>query len=851
LFCILFFVITLPCSGQDVIKYSGTVFSHEKGTALSNVVCKLLDDKNAILSYTFSDNNGHFSLEGKEPAFIMFELLSYKQQKIDVRTLTDKEHVKVSLKESPYELPEIVVTVPPIERHNDTIVYNAAHFAGQEDRYLADLLRKLPGLTVNDNGSISYQGEAINNFYIEGHDLLGGQYTMATNNLPVDAVSQVEVLEHHQHAKVLKGIEFSHKAALNIKLKKNHLLRPFGEVAAGTGGYPLLYNGKLFLTQIGSKVQTLVNLKANNSGINIINETENHISIDNLLSYMPENLIQSGGISSLPIKHNRYLFNRSHLGSANNLIPLSKETEMKINISYTGNREEQQMFMNQTFATGSTDLNIEESTNQINKTGDFSGSVAIEHNSSKKFIKNELKTNIKHNANNYSLNTAGTNKDITGKNTPSLFKNSFQALVRYGNYKTLKINSALRYLDRNEALNINNENIPEATESFGEKFWLFKNTISTTLYRNLDAGLSLNYKSNAIGGKTIDTFVETDFHKSEEYHSAASFSYQLKPNDKITTTINLPLNFYRYSITAGNNKTQNKFIPTPSVSNHIAINYLWSVYMHLGYDWNYGDFLFNMATPFLRSHRTTYIPSNIIPSHENYFITTNVKFKSVLALLFFDIGFIYRTMQYNYIPKTFHTADMSFYTTESRSNSGNMLMINANISKTFTPVQLVLTVTPSFTQMGSMAIQQDILIKNKSNFATLALKAELKKIKNIYISYQTLGKMSWQDNNLTNKRIRNDLEQQLTLFYFPRKNIDLSVNTEYTLLEMDENRYTAYTFTDLKGRLTLKSVEFELALNNIMNNKTYSRMSISSVNSTFQRIPLRGREFILSASLKF
>jgi hypothetical protein len=362
----------------------------------------------------------------------------------------------------------------------------------------------------------------------------------------------------------------------------------------------------------------------------------------------------------------------------------------------------------------------------------------------------------------------------------------------------------------------------------------------------------LNYKSNTIGGKTLDTPVNTNFHKSEEYHSAASFSYQIKSKKQMITTINLPLNFYRYIITTETTKTLNKFIVTPSIINYIPINYLWTIRTHLGYGWNYGDFLSNMTTQFLRTYRTTYIPSNIVPTHENYFIGTNIKFKNLPKLLFFDIGFTYKLAQYNYISKAFHTANMSFYTTESyNNNSGNMFIINTNISKTFSPMQLTLTISPNFSQMESMMIQQNNLIKNKSNIATIALKAELKKIRNIYIRYQALGKISWQDNNLTNKQIMNDLEQRVTLFYFPSKNIDLSLTTEYTLLEMNENRYTAYTFSDLKGRLKLKKTEFELAINNIMDSKTYSLISFSSVNSTFQHIPLRRREFMLSMSLKF
>jgi hypothetical protein len=812
----------------------------------------LLDDNGAILSYTLSDNKGHFSLKGEKSAFIVFELLGYEKQKIDIKTIIDSNNIKVSLKENPQTLPEIVVKVSPIEKHSDTVVYNAVSFTGQEDRYLVDLLKKLPGIKVNDNGSISYQGDAISKFYIEGRDLLGGQYTLATNNLPVDAVAQIEVLENHQHAKVLKGIEYTDKAALNVKLKQNRLLRPFGEVAAGLGGVPTLYNGKTFMTQIASNLQTLLNLKANNFGIDIINETENKISTDNihLLDILPENLIQLGSVKNLPISLNRYLFNRSYSGSINNLISVSKDTELKINVSYTGNSEKQELIINEVLMTGNSELKIGESTNLRNKSGNFLGAIAMEHNSSGKFIKNELETNIKHGVNNHYLNIGDTNKEVTDENRPSLFRNTFQALIKYDDYKTFKINSLLRYLNRDEALKINNENISEQssiTESFGEKFWLFKNMISTTLPlfgHNLETGVKLNYKTNAIERKFVDAAI---FYKSEEYHGAMSFIYQIKSKDRITTTVNLPLNFYRHIV---NTENHNKFIATPSVSNNIPINYLWTVRTRLGYDWNYGDFLFNTASQFLRNHRTTYIPSNIVPIRAGYFIGTIIKFSNLSELLFFDINIMYRSLQYNYLPKISHTANMSFYTTESRNNSGKTIMINANMAKTV-PMQLVLTITPNFTQTESMMIQQDNLIKNKANVATLALKAELKKIRNIYISYQALGRTSWQNNNLTDKRIRNDLEQRGALFWFPRKNIDLSATAEYTLLEMDKKHYTACTFVDFKGRLKLKRIEFELMINNILNNRTYSRLYFSSVNSMFQNVPLRGREFILSMSLKF
>lgn len=88
------------------------------------------------------------------------------------------------------------------------------------------MLKKLPGIKVAENGSVSYQGRAINRFYIEGQDLMGDNYTQATRNMPVNAVRDVEVMEDHQPIKLLQGRKPSESAALNIKLDKGHWARP-------------------------------------------------------------------------------------------------------------------------------------------------------------------------------------------------------------------------------------------------------------------------------------------------------------------------------------------------------------------------------------------------------------------------------------------------------------------------------------------------------------------------------------------------------------------------------------------------------------------------------------------------
>ena len=88
----------------------------------------------------------------------------------------------------------------------DTLRYRVKAFAGKRDRYLEDVIKKLPGVEVKENGRIEYQGTPINKFYIEGQDPLGSNYTQASRNIPINAVDQVEVIEHNQHKRVLQGL---------------------------------------------------------------------------------------------------------------------------------------------------------------------------------------------------------------------------------------------------------------------------------------------------------------------------------------------------------------------------------------------------------------------------------------------------------------------------------------------------------------------------------------------------------------------------------------------------------------------------------------------------------------------
>ena len=170
----------------------------------------------------------------------------------------------ITMKEEATELKEVVVKAPAIYQHGDTLSYNLSSYITQSDYTLKDALKKLPGIDVEESGNIKYLGKEISNFYIDGLDLLGGKYNIATTNIPASFVNSVQVLNNHQTVNMNKDI-FSDDVAININMSNNARFKPIGtyEGSVGYGDdwqYKVCGAGMLFKL----KFQTIATLKIGN-----------------------------------------------------------------------------------------------------------------------------------------------------------------------------------------------------------------------------------------------------------------------------------------------------------------------------------------------------------------------------------------------------------------------------------------------------------------------------------------------------------------------------------------------------------------------------------------------------------
>lgn len=337
---VLFFLTTNSfIYSQNIIKGKIT---GEKNEPVENASITIENiDTDDILAFAISDTNGNFKIEFKgenNNLRVVISSINYAKFSEKINTLSF-QNLNYSLKEQVQKLSEVNIEVKPIQQRGDTISYNTKKFEGKEDRTLSDVLKKIPGIEVDPNGGIKYQGTAINKFYIEGKDLMAGQYSTLTNSMPKEAVNQLQILENHQPIRVLENSVPSYKAAINIKLKKNITLT--GRADLGVGATPFLWNAKITPMIFTKKYQYLINYKSNNTGEEITSQLQTFSFDQGFEGITSDN--ETGAWLNItqtetpPINENRYLFNKTHLFSGNFLTNLKKDFEFKTNLNFTDN----------------------------------------------------------------------------------------------------------------------------------------------------------------------------------------------------------------------------------------------------------------------------------------------------------------------------------------------------------------------------------------------------------------------------------------------------------------------------------------------------------------------------------
>ena len=216
----------------------------EKNSALPSATVLLLQAKDsALVSFGATDAQGAFELKqvtkGDHLLKITFMGYSpYFEKIVPPAAGAALDLGSIQLQPKSNELQEVLVQgeKSPIEIKKDTIEYNAGSFKTQPNAAVQDLLKKLPGVQVETDGSIMVQGQKVQRVTVDGKEFFGKDPAIATQNLPADAVDKVQVFDKKSDQAMFSGIDDGQKEkTINLQLKEEKRNSAFGNVMAGIG----------------------------------------------------------------------------------------------------------------------------------------------------------------------------------------------------------------------------------------------------------------------------------------------------------------------------------------------------------------------------------------------------------------------------------------------------------------------------------------------------------------------------------------------------------------------------------------------------------------------------------------
>ena len=233
------------------------------------VLALLQPTDSSMLAYAITDSQGRYTLqlETALPELLLrVRSLGYRPQLRRIKAETQR--LDLSLEREERLLREVLVKAQRLWAQRDTLNYLVSAYTLQQDRTIGDVLRRLPGITIEDNKVIKYQGVPINRFYIENLDLLRGRYNLATEGIKAEDVATVQVLEHHEPVRALQDQRPAQQAAINLRLKDKAKGVWSKALRLGAGAYAPgpLWDATLQASYFGKGRQQLLRYSSDNLG---------------------------------------------------------------------------------------------------------------------------------------------------------------------------------------------------------------------------------------------------------------------------------------------------------------------------------------------------------------------------------------------------------------------------------------------------------------------------------------------------------------------------------------------------------------------------------------------------------
>ncbi|OYQ47198.1 hypothetical protein CHU92_01125 [Flavobacterium cyanobacteriorum] len=881
-FLLLYIFSSTNLFSQSIIK--GEVKDNNNESIISASVI-LKDNTGNIIAYTFTDESGKYELKTEKTGqFILIASSLGFEQKI-VQILIEKTNetkiIDFVLSPKVTVLNEIIIeTKKPILIKNDTIIFNADSFKQGNEQVVEDLLKKIPGLNIDADGTIKVGNQEVEKVMIDGDDIFEKGYKILTKNMPVTPIDKVELYQNYSNNKHLKGIENSEKVALNLTLKEDAKRVWFGNLKAG---YDLVsenrYELRSNLMNFGKKNKYYFLTNLNNIGEDATGDI-NHL-IRPFRFDEPASIGDNQSVSTLlglgfdtpNLKQKRVNLNNAEMLSLNSIFSLSDKVKLKT-LGFL-NTDEVDFFRNsfQTFSIGNTTFtNTEDFIGRKTQLTGF-GKIDLTYDVSKtktfEYTGKFNKTNEK-NRSNLLFNNDLLNERLNANNQlfdqkvvyTNKFKDNKVFLLsgRYINEKTPQ-NYAVNQFIFNDLFTENANN----TKQFSE---------NKMQYAGIEAHL-LDKKKNGdllelkIGNQLRIDDLNTRFELLQDDNNL-SFpnGYQ---NNLTYTTNDLYLSAkYRFKL--------KNFTLLTQADAHQLFNQLenfnvksnqnpFFIMPKIGLDWKIND-----KNKILTSYSYNTTNAGVLDVYSGFVQTGFRSFsKGLEAFNQLNASSVILNYTYGSWGDKFFANTFILY-----SKNNDFFSTNSTIAQNYSQSEKIIIKDREFLSISSnfdyyfKPIKSNLKINlglTKTNFKNIVNNSNLREVKNFnadygfelrsgfrgFFNYHFGSKWNYNEVETTIKNSFTDNMSFIDLSFMFSDKFNIQVQSEryfFGNLDKDNNKYY---FLDLEASYVVKEnkLTFFLSGNNLFNTETFRNYSISDINISQTEYRLMPRYLLLKMEYRF
>jgi hypothetical protein len=830
-----------------------------------------------LLSFAISNPKGIYRISKPieiDSVRLVVSMMGYKSQE---RIITKQDlNQNFVLTSQAIELQEVKVETPPIRRSQDTLRYDIKKFANATDRNLGDALKKLPGIEVEQNGTIKYNGEAINKYYTEGKDLFQGNYKVANDNFRWQDVERIEVMENHQPVRMLNNIQHSDKAGLNVVFKEDSKAKWIRKLDAGVGKSTTdyLYENTLSLVRISKKNQTFSVLTNNNTGADLSLYTQIltpemffETGPRTILSKNTSPLTSIVGLSTPALNQRFFLDNQSHYGTSKNLWTVRKIYETVLNIDFLRDQRLNQGSSEMRYFLGKDTLRVRENQDNRYLKSQIEGSLSIVANQPKYYFSNKLLIkSIWNDVEGNILNQSNENRQTV------LQQNGFDTKWISDELKILKRNSANNilelkmfgyYLDSPQSLNVALERISQPIfqdvriqKSFINLYTNF--VLNKKLKVNIKTGVDYsnqNLKSELRGFPSAKLIGDSSLlirnQNLSYWRLFAETGYSII-TERLKLNLNLPINFLFWQ-----NIGRKRIYAEPRLSVSYLFNAKWTTNISYQYSYQIPEINdFNKAFV-LMNYRNISRNDGQLPENQVHSGNVSINFKDAVSFWFFNIRGGINEIKNNILPVQ---AIDGIYLSQVRTFGENVNFnknLSADVSKYIYEIKTKFTFGASVQNQQSIRLVSDnqlATIDNTSNNISFGINAKALEWLQTQFDINVINSTNTVKTNLTNS----NSNYKATTF---RVQTDLILSKQLTC-GFEANKYQIessgiqpqnYLFLDFSSTYRFKKSGFELNLytRNLTNENAFQSISFADNSASTTNFMLRPRQILLKFGIKF